>query len=565
MANLSQQKRERMLAFLKTLKAQHTDDDSLIALGEIEKELKSKKYGLVWEEHEEAVDVMMRTHIPVFTVDDSMEINGDPNSEQYNFLLEGDNLHSLHLLEKTHRGKIDLIYIDPPYNTLSEGFVYSDKLIDKTDGFEHSKWASLIYSRIVLSRRLLSQKGVIFISIDDNELYSLKLICDEVFGSDNYVSTITVIVKPEGRRYGAFAKTHEYILVYAKSIDDIELNEIEVEGAKYQYSDDFGGFNLKGLRNRNVRAFNSTNRPNLRYPFYIDTNNPDANGLFKVSTEYMDGYEEVWASTIDGLESVWRWGKETASKKIDELTAYRGKDNEIRIFQKERKLSQTAKTLWNEKDFISQKGTKEIQEILGKGKFDFPKPLELIKRILTIGTNKHTTVLDFFAGSGTTGHAVMELNKKDGGQRRFILCTNNENGICENVTYQRLKTVITGKRKDGSEYSEGIPANLMYFRTDFVDKESEELSEELLEHIREMIQLEHGVKIDDQKYVIIMDDEEMDAFEQNIENYPDLRVVFINQEVFLSSSQEAMLENIDTYIIPDYYFDFELREAGEIW
>ena len=174
-------------------------------------------------------------------------------------------------------------------------------------------------------------------------------------------------------------------------------------------------------------------------------------------------------------------------------------------------------------------------------------------------------ILDFFAGSGTTGQAVMELNQQDGGQRRFILCTNNENSICEEVTYQRLKTVITGKRQDGSEYSEGIPANLMYFRTDFVEKESEELSENLLEHIREMIQLEHGVKIDDRKYVIIMTDEEMDAFEQNFSNYTQLKAVFINQDVFLSASQEEMLENVDSYIIPDYYFDFELREAGEIW
>ena len=297
--NLSQKKRQRMLEFLAQLREEHKDDDStLTAIGEIENELNSKKYGLVWESHEEAVDVKMQTHIPVCTEDTEKELTAAPDSD-YNFLLEGDNLHSLYLLEKTHKGRIDVIYIDPPYNTLSEGFVYSDKLIDKTDGFQHSKWASLIYSRIVFSRILLSQKGVIFISIDDNELYSLKLICDEIFGSENYVSTITVIVKPEGRRYGAFAKTHEYILVYAKNIDKIELNEIEVEGAKYQYFDDLGGFNLKGLRNRNVRAFNSTNRPNLRYPFYVDADNPDSNGLCRVSTEYVDGYEEVWASTID--------------------------------------------------------------------------------------------------------------------------------------------------------------------------------------------------------------------------------------------------------------------------
>lgn len=211
--------------------------------------------------------------------------------------------------------------------------------------------------------------------------------------------------------------------------------------------------------------------------------------------------------------------------------------------------------------------TKELKDIFNQAKvFTHPKPSQLIKDIIQISCDKHNSlILDFFAGSGTTAQAILELNSEDGGDRYFILCTNNENGICENVTYQRVKTVITGKRKDGSTYSNGIPANLMYFRTDFSEKESEELSEELLEHIRAMIQLEHGIKIDDQKYVIIMDDEEMDAFEKNIGNYPQLKAVFINQDVFLSSSQEEMLASIDTYIIPDYYFDFELREAGEIW
>lgn len=563
--NLSQIKRKRMLEFLAQIREEHKGDDStLIAINEIENEINSKKYGLVWEEHEEAVDVQMRTHIPVFTEDESMEITALPDGD-YNFLLEGDNLHSLYLLEKTHKGSIDLIYIDPPYNTLSEGFVYSDVLIDKNDGFQHSKWSSLMYSRIKLSKSLLSQKGVIFISIDDNEIYPLKLICDEIFGSENYISTITVIVKPEGRRYGAFAKTHEYILVYAKDINRIELNEIEVDGAKYQYTDETGGFNLKGLRNRNVRAFNSTNRPNLRYPFYVDINNPDLNGLCKVSTEYAEGYEEVWASTVDGLDSVWRWGKETASNRIDELTAYRGKDNEIRIFQKERKLTQTAKTLWDEKEFISQKGTKEIQEILGKGKFDFPKPLELIKRIVTIGTSTESTVLDFFAGSGTTAQAVLELNRQDGGSRHFILCTNNENNICEDVTYQRIKTVITGKRKDGSVYSEGIPANLKYYRTNFVARDEEYLSEALLEHIAEMIQLENGVKIDGKKYIMVLDEEEADELAENWASYPDVKAIYAANDILFTTEQTELFAGTEINIIPDYYFEFEMREEGETW
>lgn len=190
MANLSQQKREKMLAFLEKLKIQHSDDDSLIAIGEIERELKSKKYGLVWEEHEEAVDMQMRTHIPVFMEDASREIVANPDSKDYNFLLEGDNLHSLKLLEKTHRSKIDVIYIDPPYNTKNKDFIYDDCKIGDDDGFRHSKWISFMVQRLRIAENLLSEKGCIFISIDDNEQANLKLVCDEIFGENNFVALI---------------------------------------------------------------------------------------------------------------------------------------------------------------------------------------------------------------------------------------------------------------------------------------------------------------------------------------------------------------------------------------
>ena len=173
--------------------------------------------------------------------------------------------------------------------------------------------------------------------------------------------------------------------------------------------------------------------------------------------------------------------------------------------------------------------------------------------------------MDFFAGSGTTGQAVMDLNKQDGGYRKFILCTNNENNICEEVTYQRIKTVITGKRVDGTEYSEGRKANLKYYKTDFVDKESEEIYDDLLEHTKEMIQLQYGVKVDNQKYIMIMDDEEMDEFEKHFNEYEHIEAVFINQDVLMTTSQEKMLQDINTKIIPDCYFDFELREVGELW
>lgn len=550
MANLSQQKRERMLAFLETLKTQHTDDDSLIALGEIEKELKSKKYGLVWEEHEEAVDVMMRTHIPVFTADESMEINGDPNSEQYNFLLEGDNLHSLRLLEKTHRGRIDVIYIDPPYNRGNDDFRYDDICIDKLDLFKHSKWLSFMKERLQLAWKVLSNTGSIFISIDDYEMAPLRILCDEVFGENSFLCNIVWQKRYSRENREAIGDAHEYILVYVKDKQYfkqhrhlIEMNEQQAKVYKNPNNDPRGRWRPVPMT---AQAGHAT-----KDQFYPIT---DPKGNVHYPPE----------------GRCWGISQKTFEELLSEGRVYFGKngDSQPNLIRYLSEVEGVAPwTWWNNEDAgHTDEAKKEIYNLLGKtNNFETPKPVRLIKRILHIATEKDSLILDFFAGSGTTGQAVMELNQQDGGRRKFILCTNNENNICEEVTYQRLKTVITGKRQDGSEYSEGIPANLMYFRTDFVEKKSEELSEELLEHIREMIQLEHGVKIDDQKYVIIMDDEEMDAFEQNIGNYTDLKAVFINQEVFLSSSQQTMLENIDTFIIPDYYFDFELREAGEIW
>ena len=190
MANLSQIRRKKMLEFLETLKEQHTDDASLIAINQIERELTAKKYGLVWEEHEEEVDVKMQTHIPVFTEVEDKEIVGDSENKQYNFLLEGDNLHSLKLLEKTHKGKIDVIYIDPPYNTGHKDFVYDDAFVDRQDGYSHSKWISFMEKRLRIAHALLKPAGTIFISIDDNEYANLKLLCDEIFGEESMISDI---------------------------------------------------------------------------------------------------------------------------------------------------------------------------------------------------------------------------------------------------------------------------------------------------------------------------------------------------------------------------------------
>lgn len=578
MANLSQQRREKMLAFLETLKEQHTDDDSLIALGEIEKELKSKKYGLVWEEHEEAVDVQMKTQIPVFTEVKEREICAGENGA-YNFLLEGDNLHSLYLLEKTHKGKIDVIYIDPPYNTGGKDFIYDDSFVGSDDSYIHSKWLSFMNIRLQIAHEILKDKGVIFISIGDYELSDLKLLCDDIFGEINCLGIVPRLMKTGGNKGRFFSPNIDYVLVYAKNhqvtIDfkgelDEELvkklyNKTETEGPK------------KGEKYRPFGLYQSSldARPNQRY--YIEC--PDGTFVIPPGTTMpaviADG-GKVLPNPEDGC---WRWSQERYKEE-------KAKGNILFTKSKNGVLIQPdgSKSKWNvytkiwlssrEKEgqtptnFISKyenrHSAKELKD-LGVD-FDFAKPTNLIKYLFSLtGAGNEAVILDFFAGSGTTGQAVMELNKQDGGHRKFILCTNNENGICEEVTYQRLKTVITGKRADGSEYSEGIPANLKYFKTDFVDKDSEELSDELLEHIAEMIELEHGIKVDNKKYVMILTDEEMDEFERNITSYTDLKAVFVNQDILLSATQQKLLDNLSSYVIPDYYFDFELREAGELW
>jgi adenine-specific DNA-methyltransferase len=359
-----------------------------------------------------------------------------------NLYIEGDNLEVLKLLQKSYHKKVKMIYIDPPYNT-GKDFVYKDNFRDniknyleitgqvdsdgnklstnsETSGRYHSDWLNMMYPRLKLARNLLKDDGVIFISIDDNEVINLRKICDEIFGEDNFVSQIMVIVKTEGRQYGNFAKTHEYILVYAKSIESLNLNKIKSLKGEFKYFDNQGGFNTIGLRNRAVRIFNSTNRPNLRYPFYVDANQMDENGFFQVSVEKNDDWIEVLPSIVDGLESVWRWGKETAGKKINDLVALKGNDNEIRIFKKDRELTTLPKTVWFEKEFNSIVGTREIATLFGESYFDFPKPVKLLQQLLCIGSNENDLILDFFSGSATTAHAVMKLNSEDDGNRKFI-------------------------------------------------------------------------------------------------------------------------------------------------
>lgn len=416
-------------------------------------------------------DVPYKILEPQYTFSNGKE-SKDATSQ--NKIIHGDNLEALKSLLPEYEGKIKCIYIDPPYNTGNEGWVYNDNVSapklkkwlgevvgkESEDLSRNDKWLCMIYPRLKLLHKLLSSNGAIFISIDENEITHLRLLCEEIFGKSNYLATITVIVKPEGRRYGFFAKTHEYILVFAKNKDMLELNDIKVDGVEYKYFDKEGGFNLKGLRNRNVKSFNSTNRPNLRYPFYVNLNHPDENDLYEVSPIKEMGWKEVFASINDGLESVWRWGKEKSLRQREDLTASKGNDGTIRIFQKERKLTQTAKTTWIDKKFHSITGTREVTEILGKSVFDFPKPEMLLRQIVEIGTGEDDIILDSFSGSGTTAHAVLNLNKEDNTNRNFIIIEMED--YAKNVTAERVKRVINGYGED-SKAIEGTAGEFTYY------------------------------------------------------------------------------------------------------
>lgn len=544
MANLSQQRREKMLNFLETLMEKHKDDESLIAINQIEKELTSKKYGLVWEEHEEEVDVKMQTHIPVFIEEEDKEIIGEPDSEVYNFLLEGDNLHSLKLLEKTHKGKIDVIYIDPPYNRGKNDFIYNDAYVGEDDTFRHSKWLSFMNRRLLLAKKLLADTGIISISIDDNEFGQIKMLCDDILGLENCINIFVWKRNSSGKtEKDKFTVNTEYVLLYSKT-------------PKYQLNNVY-----KPLAESSQKMYNKDDNDGRGKYATVSLQKPRDPGP-ETTFDYVDNTGKIWPCPQKG----WRMKYEKIKAlENDGRLFMEGKSLRVKDYWNEREnAGKRIDTLWDDLPENS-KASSDLDKLFGrKGVFDNPKPVDLVKRCVQIA-NKDAIVLDFFAGSGTTGQAVLDLNNEDGGNRKFILCTNNENNICEDVTYQRLKTVITGKRFDGSNYSEGRKTNLKYYKTDFVDKESEEIYDDLLEHTREMIQLQYGVKVDNQKYIMIMDDEEMDEFEKHFNEYEHIEAVFINQDVLMTTSQEKMLQDINTKIIPDCYFDFELREVGELW
>ncbi|MFA5095679.1 MAG: site-specific DNA-methyltransferase [Candidatus Paceibacterota bacterium] len=472
---------------------------------ELKKLEKRKKYGIVWEDKPEEVAELCKTKLPILEEAKSKEIKTD-EKKPVNIMIEGDNYHALSVLNYTHKGKVDVIYIDPPYNTGNNDFIYNDKFVDREDSFRHSKWLSFMEKRLKLAKNLLKSAGAIFISIDDNEQAPLKMLCDEIFGQNNFIANIVVQSNPRGSQSSKhLAEVHEYVMAYAKLEDKFKikgLTKSEENILEYSYTDSRGKkYRLLGLRQRGGE-WRREQRPKMFYPFYV---NPKDNSVSLEKTKYHT--IESLPKRPTGEEGRWGWSKETARKNLSLLVgkkvSRKGTTDFYDIFRIDylfddegNEVLSKPKTIWIEKELNYQNGRNEIKDIFGKDIFDYPKPSFLIRKIIEMTGNKNSLVLDFFAGSGTTGHAVLGLNKDDGGLRKFILCTDNENNICTDICYPRIKRVISGYKNQRGEEIEGISENLKYYKTDkttFVDAEpTDENKEKMVAKSTEMLCLKEG-------------------------------------------------------------------------
>lgn len=450
-----------------------------------------KKYGLVWEDKPEAVEEQLRENLPVLKeVKEKAIINGEDNPNH--ILIEGDNLHALTALTFTHEGKIDVIYIDPPYNTGSNDFRYNDNYVDKDDDFKHSKWLSFMNKRLRIAKNLLSNSGVLFMSINEEELSQLKMLSDEIFGNKNYLTTFTIKVRHENRILKGdkdFHEVTEFLLMYRKSSEFKTVKRIEDNTSLDQYI-----YKIVELEENPTKIILDKKEVLVFQPgqYMIEKTEPSEKSLKCIS---------IRGSIKEGNSSGRFFMKHFAKKIGEEFgVLYRvpnmGNDEDpFRYF----KLPDSSKRV-NGDYFqgvpLNRKDTKDVpypnyfdfvdefNNVGYEGGIEFrngKKPISFLHKIFEISGLKNGILLDFFAGSGSTLHATMELNLEDKGNRQCILVTNNENNICEEVTYERNKRVIQGYTNAKGVAVEGLKNNnLRYYKSEFVPSNKSESNKRLL-------------------------------------------------------------------------------------
>jgi adenine-specific DNA-methyltransferase len=437
---------------------------------EVTKLKKVKEYGLVFDDKPEDVVLQCRENVPVLREVKSKNITTD-ESLPTNLLIEGDNYHALTVLNYTHKGKIDVIYIDPPYNTGARDWKYNNNYVDSEDPYRHTKWLSFMRHRLSLTKNLLKDDGIICVTIDDYEMPRLWMLMEEIFGESNHLGTLTIRINPGGRKSKRkIAAQHEYALYFSKSpATEIAKIFFDPSDKTHSYKQDKEGnwYEERNLRKEGADSLAKEGAERF-YPIYFDPKTGRLSTVKKYSVE-------ILPIDTSGQKRIWRRDKSV----IDEMSD-RGE-----VFTKKTKYGlqvyfkfygglegETPKSFWDNPLYsASEHGTQVLDKILGKREaFPFPKSPHAVRDCIRIASSKKDAViLDYFAGSGTTGQAVLELNKEDKGKRRFILCTNDENNICEEITYERVKRIIKGYKTNASDKFEGLGGNLGYYKTEFIN------------------------------------------------------------------------------------------------
>jgi len=455
-----------------------------------------KKYGLVWDEDssKENFDFDPRLSLPLFEETKSKRIS-DPETEAINYLVEGDNFHALKVLQYTHTNSIDIIYIDPPYNTGNRDFKYNDTFVLKEDTYRHSKWLNFMHKRLVIAKELMKDDALIFISIDDNELAPLQVMADEIFGESNRLGPLIWFYEGVNDNNAFVKSTHEYILVYEK-VHGSSLSK-NVRDPNVPLAETIENSVVKnGPKNPKSKVILPAGFPCVLEKGKIEKSRVTS---LNVSSDYQIAnfklvkpveVESGWSSKTILLNFIANNFEPVLDSK-GQLTKFVINQSGNISYIKERDQSYVLSVLRG-LGTVAGAGA----ELKDKGiDFDYPKPVGLIKYLLEFHSNKNGVVLDFFAGSGTTGEAVLKLNSEDGGDRRFILITNNENKICDEVTYPRLKKVISGYKNINSKQVSGLGGSLNFFRTKFIKKSlnSDEMKIRIMDNCVDLLCFREGI------------------------------------------------------------------------
>ena len=461
---------------------------------------KRKKYGLVWDTEREPEKIVQdcQRELPVLKEIKRNQISTNKDGVTH-ILIEGDNYHALSVLNYTHEKAIDLIYIDPPYNTGATDWKYNNKYVDASDPYRHSKWLSLLSHRLMLAKNILKDTGIICVTIDDNELPRVWCLLEDIFKEQNHLGTLVIRNNPKGRKTERkISLIHEYALFFGRtSAAKIQKMDIAPEEKTHNYVKDKDGtwYLPTNLRKQGVDslAVNKAGKVSDRYyPIYYDPKTGKVSTKVKLPIKILpidkDGAKRIWRRSKDVIDEMYRAG---------DLWYHKTRYGDQIYFKFRGGLDgEPPESIWYEAKYsASEYGTQILDSIMGSREmFQYPKSPFAVMDCIKIATNtKNAVILDFFAGSGTTGQAVLELNKEDDGKRQFILCTNDENNICTEICYPRIQRVMQGYKNMDGETVEGLDGNLKYYKTGFVPAAPTDKNKELLtKQSVEMLTLKEG-------------------------------------------------------------------------